>query len=70
MTVSEDQLTHEEVWDDSALIDSWNEALDEYKARQNRALVPSTNRSDPHLGGKLADLEPRASTTSKEKQRQ
>ncbi|KAF3361140.1 Serine/threonine-protein kinase spk-1 [Verticillium dahliae VDG1] len=49
MTVSEDQLTHEEVWDDSALIDSWNEALDEYKARQNRALVPSTNRSDPHL---------------------
>ncbi|KAH6666484.1 hypothetical protein F5X68DRAFT_54680 [Plectosphaerella plurivora] len=25
------ELTHDEVWDDSALIDSWNEALDEYK---------------------------------------
>ncbi|EGY15816.1 uncharacterized protein VDAG_06980 [Verticillium dahliae VdLs.17] len=60
MTVSEDQLTHEEVWDDSALIDSWNEALDEYKARQNRALVPSTNRSD-------RPPQPRASTTSNQK---
>lgn len=25
------ELSHEEVWDDSALIDSWNEALAEYK---------------------------------------
>ncbi|KZL69721.1 survival motor neuron-like protein 1 [Colletotrichum tofieldiae] len=25
------EMTHAEVWDDSALIDSWNEALDEYK---------------------------------------
>lgn len=24
-------MNHEEVWDDSALIDSWNEALAEYK---------------------------------------
>ncbi|KAG7125210.1 Survival motor neuron-like protein 1 like [Verticillium longisporum] len=55
MTVSEDQLTHEEVWDDSALIDSWNEALDEYKKYH----------SIHAKGGKLADLEPRASTTSK-----
>ncbi|KAG7294296.1 hypothetical protein NEMBOFW57_004367 [Staphylotrichum longicolle] len=23
--------THEEIWDDSALVDSWNEALEEYK---------------------------------------
>ncbi|CRK19193.1 hypothetical protein BN1723_011823 [Verticillium longisporum] len=64
MTVSEDQLTHEEVWDDSALIDSWNEALDEYKARQNRALKYHSIHAK---GGKLADLEPRASTTSNQK---
>ncbi|KAF1347845.1 hypothetical protein BDV97DRAFT_208672 [Delphinella strobiligena] len=25
------QLSHNEVWDDSALVDSWNEALEEYK---------------------------------------
>ncbi|TIC97783.1 Survival motor neuron-like protein 1 [Colletotrichum higginsianum] len=25
------EMTHAEMWDDSALIDSWNEALDEYK---------------------------------------
>ena len=24
-------IKHEEIWDDSALIDSWNEALEEYK---------------------------------------
>lgn len=23
--------THEEIWDDSALINSWNQALEEYK---------------------------------------
>lgn len=26
-----DELTHDEVWDDTALIDSWNQALEEYK---------------------------------------
>jgi len=26
--------THEEIWDDSALVDSWNEALEEYKVSQ------------------------------------
>ncbi|CAJ2511573.1 Uu.00g071980.m01.CDS01 [Anthostomella pinea] len=25
------QLDHTEIWDDSALVDSWNDALDEYK---------------------------------------
>lgn len=25
------ELSHEDVWDDSALIKSWNEALEEYK---------------------------------------
>lgn len=31
MSVKQENLSHEEVWDDSALIDSWNEALQEYK---------------------------------------
>ncbi|KAH7367324.1 hypothetical protein B0T11DRAFT_325605 [Plectosphaerella cucumerina] len=31
MAPNNNELTHDEVWDDSALIDSWNEALDEYK---------------------------------------
>jgi len=29
-------LSHEEVWDDSALVTSWNEALEEYKVRRPR----------------------------------
>lgn len=24
-------LDHKEIWDDSALVDSWNQALEEYK---------------------------------------
>lgn len=31
MSTKQENLTHEELWDDSALIDSWNEALEEYK---------------------------------------
>ncbi|GAB0143130.1 hypothetical protein EsHS_00003657 [Epichloe bromicola] len=31
MAGDQHDLSHEEVWDDSALIDSWNEALAEYK---------------------------------------
>lgn len=31
MAEPENLLTNAEVWDDSALIDSWNEALEEYK---------------------------------------
>ena len=26
-------MSHAEIWDDSALVESWNEALEEYKAR-------------------------------------
>lgn len=32
------ELTHEEVWDDTALVDSWNEAFEEYKV--NMSLSP------------------------------
>lgn len=28
-----EQLSHDDIWDDSMLVDSWNEALEEYKAR-------------------------------------
>ncbi|KAI1325893.1 hypothetical protein F5Y16DRAFT_400919 [Xylariaceae sp. FL0255] len=31
MASDDQQLTHAEIWDDSALIDSWNVALEEYK---------------------------------------
>lgn len=30
-------LSHEEVWDDSVLVDSWNEALEEYKKYHSMA---------------------------------
>jgi hypothetical protein len=36
MAANEENLTHEEVWDDSALVTSWNDALEEYK-------VPNAN---------------------------
>ena len=29
------ELTHEEIWDDSALIDAWNSAAAEYEVRAN-----------------------------------
>jgi hypothetical protein len=31
MSEKKNGVSHEEIWDDSALIDSWNEALEEYK---------------------------------------
>lgn len=33
MAPVEQNLSHEEIWDDSALVHSWNDALDEYKVR-------------------------------------
>jgi len=32
------ELTHEEMWDDSALIDAWNSATAEYEVRPKSAL--------------------------------
>lgn len=37
-TIDMDQSNHDDIWDDSMLIDSWNEALKEYKVFSN----PST----------------------------
>jgi hypothetical protein len=31
MDTSENLLTHEEIWDDSTLVNAWDEALNEYK---------------------------------------
>lgn len=33
MASSENLLTHDEIWDDSALVNAWDEALQEYKVR-------------------------------------
>ncbi|KAI1842720.1 hypothetical protein JX266_011041 [Neoarthrinium moseri] len=31
MATKQENLTHEEIWDDSSLVNSWNDALEEYK---------------------------------------
>ncbi|KAI5457357.1 hypothetical protein BGZ63DRAFT_475048 [Mariannaea sp. PMI_226] len=49
------ELSHEEVWDDSALIDSWNEALAEYKKYH----------SIHAKGGSVRDVEPRVKTSER-----
>jgi hypothetical protein len=36
------ELTHEEIWDDSALIDAWNSATAEYEVRPVSALAFAT----------------------------
>ncbi|KAK7424306.1 hypothetical protein QQX98_000574 [Neonectria punicea] len=48
-------ISHEEVWDDSALIDSWNEALQEYKKYH----------SIHAKGGSVRDLESSSRTAAK-----
>lgn len=69
MAANENNLTHDEIWDDSTLVDSWNEALEEYKVRihlrfsQRLACTgPSANRfvqkyhSIHTKGGNVNDL--------------
>ncbi|EGU81007.1 hypothetical protein FOPG_07180 [Fusarium oxysporum f. sp. conglutinans race 2 54008] len=48
MSKKQEKLTQEEIWDDSALIDSWNEALQEYKKYH----------SIHDKGGSVRELEP------------
>ncbi|KAM5348658.1 hypothetical protein ACJ41O_008482 [Fusarium nematophilum] len=55
MTEKQKNLSHEEMWDDSALIDSWNEALEEYKKYH----------SIHARGGSIRDLESKSQTTTK-----
>ncbi|KAI0205469.1 hypothetical protein F4808DRAFT_455698 [Astrocystis sublimbata] len=58
MASGEEQLTHNEIWDDSALIDSWDQALEEYKKYHsihrnggdvNDLLKPKQDTSDAKL---------------------
>ncbi|KAI1373737.1 hypothetical protein F4677DRAFT_428093 [Hypoxylon crocopeplum] len=54
MGPSKEMLSHDEVWDDSALVDSWNEALEEYQKYH------SIHRN----GGNVEDLLTSNETTS------
>ncbi|KAF5024979.1 hypothetical protein F66182_2930 [Fusarium sp. NRRL 66182] len=56
MSKKQENLTHEEMWDDSALIDSWNEALAEYKKYH----------SIHAKGGSVRDLEAKNHTVDME----
>ncbi|KAI1487934.1 hypothetical protein F4809DRAFT_555766 [Biscogniauxia mediterranea] len=48
-------MTHDEIWDDSALVDSWNEALEEYKRyhsiHRHGGNVDDLRRSKPEQNG-------------------
>ncbi|KAH6603950.1 hypothetical protein Trco_007396 [Trichoderma cornu-damae] len=50
MHIDESDPQHEEVWDDSLLIDSWNQALQEYKKYQKYHSIHAK-------GGSIRDLE-------------
>lgn len=39
MASSNNFLTHDEIWDDSALVNAWDEALQEYKVSITPLLV-------------------------------
>ncbi|KID90609.1 SMN family protein Smn1 [Metarhizium guizhouense ARSEF 977] len=56
MGIEQVELSHEEVWDDTALIDSWNEALAEYKKYH----------SVHAKGGSIRDLESKISQRAPE----
>lgn len=43
MAEGNEALSHNDMWDDSVLVDSWNQALEEYKVSEetHRGLPPS-----------------------------
>ena len=51
------ELTHGEIWDDSALIEAWDAAMDEYKVSQNFVadipLTPYRHSTDQRTSGKM-----------------
>jgi hypothetical protein len=47
---SERAATHDEIWDDSALVDSWNQALDEYKVSGSKFRNRGRYASPPAQG--------------------
>ncbi|KAI6777067.1 hypothetical protein HG530_001012 [Fusarium avenaceum] len=48
MSKKQDNLSQEEIWDDSALIDSWNEALNEYKT-PDRNITAFTQKAEVYV---------------------
>jgi hypothetical protein len=38
--------THDEIWEDSALVESWNQALEEYKVSESEFEVSKPRSSD------------------------
>jgi hypothetical protein len=51
------ELTHEEIWDDSALIEAWDAAMDEYKVRQSHVsdipLISHRHSTDQRTSGRM-----------------
>lgn len=43
---NEPELTHDELWDDSALVESWNEALEEYQVRDIESRDPRVETNE------------------------
>lgn len=46
MASSNNFLTHDEIWDDSALVNAWDEALQEYKVSITPLPAPRGDRGD------------------------
>jgi len=40
------ELSHDDIWDDSMLVDSWNEALAEYKVISKAQMFRSDNKPE------------------------
>lgn len=64
MSANEQNLSHEEIWDDSALVNSWNEALQEYKKYHsihskggNVDDVLNSNKTEETSDAKMEDSE-------------
>jgi len=51
------ELTHQEIWDDSALVEAWDAAMDEYKVCRNLILLISRSYPTgiPRIGGQVED---------------
>lgn len=51
------ELTYEEIWDDSALIEAWDAAMDEYKVCQNhmRLIFRSHSTGIPRIREQMED---------------
>lgn len=45
MDLDKKNPTHDQIWDDSALVDSWNSALDEYQVRPSSSPLPGNHQN-------------------------